>query len=100
MAVPAKGLTANIDGHLFARVEETAGAAPTMGMAPLKKGYAGSEVDIGLAYQLVKGLKARALYGLFLPGSDFYPTASAIPSAKGKDADPVHFLEVELRYDL
>jgi hypothetical protein len=102
-AVPVTNFTLQADGHLFARVEDTPGAAlaPTaMGMAPMKKGYAGSEVDIGAVYQIAKGLKARALYGVFLPGQSFYPGATAIASAKGKDADPVHYFELELRYDL
>jgi hypothetical protein len=102
-AVPATGFTMNLDAHLFARVQDTAGAglAPTaMGVPAQKKGYAGSEVDIGAVYQIVKGLKARALYGVFLPSDDFYPTAAALASARGRDPDPVHYLEVELRYDL
>jgi hypothetical protein len=103
-AVPVKNLTVQLDGHLFSRPEKMAAAAPTPGpMAmPAKptSGYAGSEIDVGVSYQLVKGLKARAMYAAFMPGSDFYPTATARVAGKGKDPDPVHFLEVELRYDL
>lgn len=91
---PTKSLTIQADGHLFARVEKlsTADTAPT--------GIAASEVDLGVVYALAKGLKARALYGVFIPDDDFYPTAAALASSMGKSADPVHFLEVELRYDL
>jgi hypothetical protein len=99
-AVPVTNFTLQLDGHLFARVQDIAAAAPAMGMALQKKGYAGSEIDFGAVYQIAKGLKARALYGVFMPDSTFYPTGAAIASAKGKDPDPVHFLEVELRYDM
>jgi hypothetical protein len=104
-AIPVTNFTLQADGHLFARVEDIAGAAPPATMPPMmalqKKGYAGSEVDIGAVYQIAKGLKARALYGVFMPSSDFYPTAATtVASGRGKDADPVHYLEVELRYDL
>lgn len=104
-AIPVTNFTLQADGHLFARVEDTAGAAPAPAMPPMmalqKKGFAGSEVDIGAVYQIAKGLKARALYGVFMPSSDFYPTAAAtVAGVKGKDPNPVHYLEVELRYDL
>jgi hypothetical protein len=104
-AVPVANFTVQADGHLFARVEETAGAAPVLAMPPMmaaqKKGYAGSEFDIGAVYQIAKGLKARALYGVFMPSGDFYPTAATtVASGRGKDPDPVHYLEIELRYDL
>jgi Alginate export len=90
---PVKDLTIQADGHLFARLEQLSAMATATGMA-------GGEVDIGVSYQIAKGLKARGLYGVFMPDSDFYPTATALASSMGKNPDPVHFLEVELRYDL
>lgn len=99
-ATPIKPLTIQADGHIFARPEKIAAAAPTMGAAAAKDGYAGAEIDIGVAYLLAKGLKVRGLYGAFLPDSAFYPTATALAANKGKSPDPVHYLEIELRYDL
>jgi hypothetical protein len=93
-AVPVKNVTIQADGHLFARLEKLS-SAPTA-----KTGMAAGEVDIGVSYQLAKGLKTRALYGVFLPDATFYPTAQALASSQGKSPDPVHFLEVELRYDM
>ena len=100
-ATPIKPLTIQADGHVFSRPEKIAAAAPVMGMpsAP-KSGYAGAEVDLGVSYLLAKGLKVRGLYGAFLPDSAFYPTATALAANKGKSPDPVHYLEIELRYDL
>ena len=43
---------------------------------------------------LAKGLKVRMLYAVFVPDSDFYPVA------RGGDADPIHFGELELRFAL
>jgi hypothetical protein len=91
VATPMKNLAINLDGHIFARPEKL-GTAPTA-----KKGMAGSEVDLGAAYTLTKGLKVRALYALFMPSEDFYPVGNL---GKGVSPDPVHFGEVELRYDL
>ncbi|MFM2420719.1 MAG: hypothetical protein RL385_5442, partial [Pseudomonadota bacterium] len=91
VATPMKNLAINLDGHIFARPEKL-GTAPTA-----KKGMAGSEVDLGAAYTLAKGLKVRALYALFMPSEDFYPVGNL---GKGVSPDPVHFGEVELRYDL
>jgi len=100
-ASPIKPLTIQADGHVFARPEKIAAAAPALGMpgAPTN-GYAGAEIDLGVSYLLAAGLKVRGLYGAFLPDSAFYPTASALLANKGKSPDPVHYLEVELRYDL
>jgi hypothetical protein len=97
-AVPVKNLTIQADGHLFARLEKLS-TAPTA-----QTGMAGAEVDLALAYQLAKGLKARGLYGVFMPDATFYPGATPAPALgannAARGADPVHFLEVELRYDL
>jgi hypothetical protein len=63
-----------------------------------KTGLAGSELDFGAAYTLAKGLKCRALYAVFMPSEEFYPAA---PALIGKvSPDPIHFGEIELRYDL
>jgi Alginate export len=87
---PTKALAFNADGHLFSRPEKLSATGKT--------GYAGSEIDLGASYTLAKGLKCRALYAVFLPGEDFYPAA---PALLGKvSPDPIHFGEVELRYDL
>lgn len=71
----------NIDGHVFARPQES-----MTGLG--NDGYAGSEVDTGLVYALGKGLNSRAMYGFFIPG-DIY----------ANDARPVHYLEVEMAYN-
>lgn len=69
-------LKAAIDGHTFFRPEP----------GPGKKSYAGSEVDVGLAYAFAPSLVLRGLYGAF------------IPSQKGPFAtDEVqHYFELEL----
>lgn len=82
---PTAKLAVQADGHYFARPQKVNGVT----------GRAGAEVDVGAAYTLAKGLKVRALYALFLPDKDFYP----MPSAVGP-IDPIHYAEVELRYDL
>jgi len=84
---PVADLAIQIDGHVFSRPE-----APN---AMLDSGFAGAEIDAGLAYMLGKGLVLRGLYGVFLPDDDFYPVGAVMASA-----DPAHYLEVELRYDL
>ena len=88
-AKATQDLTFQADGHLFSRVEKVAG----------QDGFAGSEVDVGIAYQLAKGLKVRGLYAVFMPDSDFYPVSTMAAPLSG-EADPIHFGEVELRYDL
>lgn len=67
-----------VDAHLFARPE-----TPDMGS------YAGAELDAGTVYTLGKGLTLRGLYALFLPARSHY----------GSDV-PVHYVELELRYEL
>lgn len=98
-AKPMAALTFQVDGHVFARPEKVA-VASASGMPAQKDGYAGAEVDIGAVYQLAEKLKARALYGVFVPSSDLYPTPTALAFARGQDPDPIHYLEIELRYDL
>jgi len=88
-ATPTKKITINADGHIFARPEKLSATGKT--------GMAGSELDLGAAYTLAKGLKARALYAVFLPSDDFYPVGAQLGKVS---ADPVHFGEIELRYDL
>jgi hypothetical protein len=86
-ARPIADLTLQLDAHLFARPEAI--------NAMVDSGYAGMELDAGAAYALGKGLTLRALYALFVPDEDFYPVGAA-----AGPADPAHYLEVELRYDL
>lgn len=85
---PTTELTFQIDGHVFTRMEA---------MAPMAKdgGFAGAEVDTGVAYALGKGLSLKALYGVFAPNEDFYPQG-----AVADDEKLAHYLELELRYDL
>jgi hypothetical protein len=80
-ARPAKGLAVNVDGHVFARPRPTSAGG--------ESGYAGSEVDVGVVYGIGKGLSTRGLYAIFLPSETLYARR-----------DPLHYLEVELRYDL
>lgn len=86
---PTTELTLQVDGHVFARLEGM--SATTDG------GLAGGELDTGVAYALGKGLSLKALYGLFVPGKDFYPQG---PMAMALDEKLAHYLEIELRYDL
>jgi hypothetical protein len=69
-----------LDGHMFFRPEETGAAA--------EDGHAANEIDAGVIYSVGKGLKLRTLYALFLPNSDIYLSD-----------DPVHFYELEMRYE-
>jgi hypothetical protein len=82
---PSKDFSVQADGHLFSRPEKVG----------TEKGRAGAELDVGAAYTLGKGLKLRALYAVFLPDKDFYPVAPATGQV-----DPIHYAELELRYDL
>lgn len=86
---PTKKFSLQADGHLFVRPEKT---------AMTKAGRAGAEIDVGAAYALGKGLKLRALYAVFLPDKDHYPVNPAAPLAG--QVDPIHYAELELRYDL
>ena len=79
---------AEADGHLFMRPEK---------MSPTKTGRAGAEIDVGAAYTLAKGLKL----GRSTPshaGQGLYPVNPVAPLAG--QVDPIHYLELELRYDL
>ncbi len=78
-AKPTDALALTADAHVFSRLEEVSG----------EKGYAASELDLGAAYALGKGLTLRGLYAAFLPSADFYAAD-----------DPVHYAELELRYTL
>jgi hypothetical protein len=91
-AAAAKSLTLQVDGHVFSRLEKS----PQFNNA---KGFAGGEVDVGAVLLLAKGLKLRGTYGVFIPDNTIY--RDTLPTTQGaKSADPVHWLEVELRYDL
>lgn len=91
-AAAHKSLTFQVDGHVFYRLEES---PATYG----KDGYAGAEVDAAAVFVLAKGLKLRGTYGIFLPDTGIYQDTLPVP-ALAQGADPVHFAEVELRYDL
>ncbi len=91
-AVPLPNLTLQADGHLFARPQPL-----TVGG---KDGVAGGEVDIGAVYVLAKGLKTRALYAVFVPTDRLYTDMLPATGYNRGGPDPVHFCEVELRYDL
>lgn len=91
-AVALKQLTFQIDGHVFARPEKSAQFFN-------ERGFAGGELDIGAVLVLAKGLKMRGTYAVFMPNSELYH--DVLPSqAVSKSADPVHWAELELRYDL
>ncbi|MEY4510853.1 MAG: Alginate export, partial [Pseudomonadota bacterium] len=91
-AVALKQLTFQIDGHVFARPEKNAQFFN-------EKGFAGGELDVGAVLLLAKGLKLRGTYAVFVPNSELYH--DVLPSqAVSKSADPVHWAELELRYDL
>lgn len=75
---PTPTLRLYADGHLFVRPEDTT----------VEAGFAGVEGDVGGAYAIGEGLAVRTSYSLFLPDEDRYGTS-----------DPVHFWELELRYD-
>jgi hypothetical protein len=49
----------------------------------------GTEVDTQLTYKLGAGLVLRGVFSMFLPTADFVP-----------DGDPIHFTELELRYEM
>lgn len=82
---PTKSLAVQADAHLFGRPEDLGGHT----------GRAGGEIDVGAVYTMAKNLKLRGLYAVFLPDKDFYPVAPV-----GGPIDPIHYLEIELRYDL
>lgn len=78
-----------LDGHMFFRPEEVTTIAEDGSPVVTENGHAANEIDAGAAYSIGQGLKLRTLYALFLPDDDVYPSN-----------DPVHFFELELRYDL
>jgi hypothetical protein len=86
-ANPITPITMQLDGHLFARPEPTNG----------QSGFAGGELDINVVYAIAKGLKVRALYGVFLPDDELYH--DQLPPKLGAP-DPAQYFEAELRYDL
>jgi len=55
-----------------------------------EKGYAGSEANLHAIYIIGKGLKVRAMYGVFVPNKDTF----------GGNDDPANYFELELRYDI
>lgn len=88
---PAEGWTVYSHGHVFFRPEEQLVANPADPMGPpvlAPDGYAGVEVDSGVAWKIGKGLKLRTNYSLFVPDDEVYASS-----------DAAHFYELELRYD-
>lgn len=75
-AYGAGPFAAKLDVHTFLRLERPDG-----------NNYAGTEADLNLVYTLMKGMSVRALYALFIPGSDHFGSE-----------DPAHY--VELQYGL
>jgi len=73
-------LKAQIDAHVFARLEE--GGLGSVGGA----GFAGTEVDAQLMQALGKYAQVRGLYGLFIPAAGQYASE-----------DLAHYAEVEAR---
>ncbi len=78
---PISDLQLLADLHVFARPRSTTSGGPN--------GYAATELDVAANYALGNGLRLWGLYGLFAPNDDFYPSD-----------DLLHYVEVELRYDL
>jgi hypothetical protein len=76
---PMKGLVVSADGHLFFRPER----------ADDTDAYAGAEANLNVLYVIGGGLKARGLYGVFVPAAGHYPIDRV-----------AHYVELELRYDL
>ncbi|HEY6878027.1 MAG TPA: alginate export family protein [Polyangiales bacterium] len=90
-AAPLPQLSVQLDGHVFARPQPEAIGG--------RSGFAGGELDVGAVYVIANGLKVRALYGLFVPSGNLY--SDNIPDRMARrDADPAHYFEAELRYDL
>ncbi len=78
-----------VDGHFFFRPADRTTTAPDGTTSTAESSYAATEIDTSLGYGLGKGLILRGMYALFLPASEQYPST-----------DPVHFFEVELRYNI
>lgn len=72
----SKTLTAGADAHFFVRPEVADGT----------DSYAGTELNLSLAWKFLKTLKLRGMYGLFMPNGTG-------PLANGKRQ---HYLEIEL----
>jgi hypothetical protein len=66
-----KSLTALVDGHLFARMED--GGLGRTGA----DSFAGGEVDAQLVQKFGKWASVRGLYGVFLPNGGHYATDAA-----------------------
>lgn len=93
---PSKVLTFNVDSHIFARPEWISYVNKVKG----PDGLAGGEVDVSAVAVLAKGLKVRALYGVFLPNEHVYSDVLPNKPELAKGVDPAHYFELELRYDL
>jgi hypothetical protein len=78
-----------LDAHFFFRPEDRTTAASDGAVTRIESGYAATEIDTTIAYGIGKGLNLHGVYALFLPDSGQYPST-----------DPVHYFEVELRYEI
>ena len=75
---PIANLKISLDTFVFAR-PQAAG-----------DGFTGGEGDLQVLWLPGAGLRVRGMYALFVPSAGFW----------GAGSDPVHYLEVELGYDL
>lgn len=71
-----------LDTHVFARPRTADGVSA----------YAGTELDMNVIYRLGEGLKLRAMYAVFVPGSDHYFVDGAAAD------EPAHYVECQFGY--
>ena len=81
-AKAADSLSLFLDGHYFARPQD----GMDSGVAR-RAGTVAYEVDLGGKYVLAPGLHTRLGYSIYLPQQSYYGVS-----------DPVHFFELELKY--
>ncbi len=82
---PIDEFTLALDWHVFVIPERPATASSN---------YAGQEGNLNVIWTPLPGLRARAMYGIFLPETAFFRAAGA----PNYDTDPAHYVEVELAY--
>jgi len=79
MGKPLPQLRLSLDWHVFVRPE-----------AGVFDNYAGTEGDLNVLWLPGSGFRIRAMYGVFIPNAGLF----------GPSPDPVHYVEVELGYEL
>jgi hypothetical protein len=84
---PVDQLSLNLDWHVFVVPER-----PAM----VTSNYAGQEGNLNVVWTPWAGLRARAMYGIFLPQTAYFRQTGAMNFT----TEPVHYLEVELAYVL